>query len=76
MTFFAHNQLNVPTKVPFVCFLDAPPCHEQELLLVLFSVAFLGEHLGGRSCLGFSVTMVGVGLYKLVPKRSPEGDVD
>ena len=77
MTFFKYNQLNIATKVPFVCFLgDAPPCHEQELLLVLFSVAFLGEHLGGRSCLGFSVTMVGVGLYKLVPKRSPQGNAD
>ena len=42
----------------------------------MFSVGFLGEHLGGRSCLGFFITMVGVALYKLVPKRSPEGDVD
>lgn len=68
--------MKITATVPFACLLDVLHCHKKELLLVLFSVGFLGEHLGGRSCLGFFITMVGVALYKLVPKRSPEGDVD
>ncbi|CAN0353917.1 unnamed protein product [Pylaiella littoralis] len=40
----------------------------KELLLVSFSVGVLGEHLGGRTGLGFFVTAVGVSLYKLIPK--------
>lgn len=71
--------MNIANINQYLCsFLDARVFffhHKKELLLVLFSVGFLGEHLGGRSCLGFAATMVGVGLYKLVPKRSPQGDV-
>ncbi|CAN0273630.1 unnamed protein product [Ectocarpus sp. 6 AP-2014] len=44
----------------------------KELLLVMFSVLVLGEHLSGRTGLGFFVTMVGVTLYKLVPKGPPQ----
>jgi len=43
-------------------------------MLVLFSVVFLGEHLTMRTSLGFCVAMVGVILYKAVPKGAPEGE--
>lgn len=41
---------------------------------MIFSVSVLGEHLSGRTGLGFFVTMVGVSLYKLVPKGPPQGN--
>lgn len=42
---------------------------------MLFSVGLLGEHLSGRTGVGFAVTMVGVTLYKLVPKGPPKGSL-
>lgn len=44
---------------------------KQELLLVLFSLGFLGESISPRTGVGFGVTMVGVALYKLVPTDPP-----
>ncbi len=43
-------------------------------MLVLYSVAFRAEHLSMRTSLGFFVAMVGVILYKTVPKGPPEGE--
>ena len=41
---------------------------------MLWSVGVRGEHLSNRTGLGFLVTMVGVTLYKLVPKGPPKGE--
>eukprot|EP00903_Cladosiphon_okamuranus_P012888 g12035.t1 len=44
----------------------------KELILVLWSVAVRGEYLSERTGLGFFLAMVGVTLYKLVPKGPPQ----
>lgn len=38
-----------------------------------FSVSFMGERLSGLTTVGFSMTLLGVSLYKLVPKGPPAG---
>lgn len=43
---------------------------------MLWSVGVRGEHLSERTSLGFFVAMVGVTLYKLVPKGPPQGERD